>query len=1230
MIGFWKILPEGDAVPVRSIELKLVPPHQAGAWQALGTTHRVVMDEAAFYMQELLLLRGRAVATADAALARALGHPAGEDSRDADGLFQLSEAVVQRQLVERLKQQFKKTKEEAQALVPKLQSLYALLVPSVEGRDGDAQAANRLMGPLVDPSSEGGTGAYAKAEAPDWVSLKQAGDSSWEASARDWAAAIAAEPNPTGRQPGWRTALKKDPLQLSGWVESFLKSLSDNAAKIMPGGESALLQELRAGGLLPFLKRPPLKQRIQASRKGERGYLSKWDRLAFKLAISRLLSWESWNLRCANQHEERRHRVEGLEARLNQQPELAAHLRAFEAWRQAELARAGALASEEAYALGRRAVRHFDRLAEAWRTTPGDPKALRDAAATLQKKDPRAFPDPAFVGWLVDHPEAESLWRSEAGVPFVQLWALATEARHRLARTKPTATLTLIHPTLHPNWLEYESASSNLKNFTLEQSEDGALSVALPLLCREEAGLREIEATFPLAPSAQLAVAPGALRELKKEKPRLSFIQAPALHRVPAREAWERWEGAVGSAFVQFDRERLPVDPDDLESGRLGSAFLKLTLDLDPADVPGCLRGEPGAWSKDGPKWAHHLKSGLEAGPATPHEAGLRTGQRVLCVDLGIRTLGAAVAFEITDQAPPSGGIAHPIPAGSGSWWAVEVPGSRRLLALPGEQGADAPEVWAARYQRQQAILEPLRLFKRALSRRRALARYAAVRPFDPGALVEVLQEEGVGLPARARLEATLADLLRPDDPPHGHPPVDLRDRERWEPVLREALGLAPLRPVDSPASLSARRREWDWALEALLGVWRGRSRRRDPRRQDVFGKSIRGIEHLEDVRALLRRWQNRARSGQIKRAERGREGTLAADLLTHINALREDRLKEGANLLVNSARGLAFDPTTGTWSQIHAPCHVLLLEDLNRYRTLKDRPRHENSQLMVWNHRSLLDKVKEMAQLFGIAVETTGADYSSRFHAATGAPGVRVRQIEEADLEAEWLQREVEAHHLKKDTLRAGDWIPWTGGVGFATLGPGRSLVLDTQPLAADLNAAGSLARRYFRRHGEAFKVAARQEADGRWITLGEGARIQGALRATYGQIGGRLIPCPDEPGAFRFEPLPEKDWRKATGIKKTKPAKSGPESGAGLDEESLMDDAELEDAQASEGVHEAHGRPVNFFRDPSGLVLRQDRWYDGKTFWSLVRSRIQNALTKTPGRPPSEEPWSAESHGF
>ncbi len=1217
-------------MPVRSIELKLVPPDYAVAWRALGTTHRVVMEEAASYMQELLLLRGRAIATGDAALARALGHPAGEDSRDADGLFQLPEAMVQRHLAERVKHQFKKTKEEAQALVPTLQSLYALLVPSVEGGDGDAQAANRLMGPLVDPSSEGGTGAYAKAEAPAWVSLKEAGDPAWEASAQVWAVAEAANANPTGRQAGWRTALKKGPMQLSGWVESFLKSLSDNAAKIAPGGESALLQELRAAGLLPFLNHPPLKQRIQAPGKGERGYLSKWDRLAFKLAISRLLSWESWNLRCAGQHEERRQRVEGLEARLNQKPDLTVHLHAFEAWRQVDLTRAGALASEETYALGRRAVRHFDRLAEVWRPIPDDPKALREAAATLQKKDPRAFPDPVFVGWLVDHSEGQALWRSEAGVAFVQLWALATEGRRRLARTKPRATLTLIHPTRHPNWLEYESASSNLKKFVLEQSGEGILFVALPLLSREEAGLREIEATFQLAPSAQLAVAPGALREVEKGKPRLSFIQAPALHRASAREAWERWEGAVGSAFIQFDRERFPADPADLESGRLGSAFLKLTLDLDPVDVPGCLREEPGAWSKDGPKWAHHLNSGLEAGPATSHEVGLRTAQRVLCVDLGVRTLGAVVAFELTDQEPAPGRLAHPVPTGAGRWWAVEVPGSKRLLALPGEQGADAPEVWTARHQRQKTILEPLWLFKRALSRRRALARCAALRPFDPEAFAEALQEEEANLPARARLDAALADLLRADDPPHGHLPVDLKDRARWEPVLREAFGLAPVRPMDSPEALGARRRDWDWALEALLGVWRGRSRRRDPRRQDVFGKSIRGIEHLEDVRTLLRRWQNRARSGQIKRAEREREGTFAADLLVHINALREDRLKEGANLLVNAARGLAFDQAVGTWSQIHDPCHVLLLEDLNRYRTLKDRPRHENSQLMVWNHRSLLDKVKEMAQLFGIAVETTGADYSSRFHAATGAPGVRVRQIEEADLGTEWLQKELEARHLKKDTLKAGEWIHWTGGVGFATLGPGRSLVLDTQPLAADLNAAGSLARRYFRRHGEAFKVAARQEADGGWITLSEGARIQGALRATYGHVGGRLIPCEGESGAFRFEPLAEKDWRKATGIKKTKRDKSGPESEAGLDEGELMDEAELEDAQEAEGVHEAHGRPVNFFRDPSGVVLRRDRWYDGKTFWGVVRSRIQNAMAAAAGRPADEEPWSAEFHGF
>jgi hypothetical protein len=1219
-------------MPVRSIELKLVSPSVPNAWQALGTTHRVVMEEAAFYMQELLLLRGRALATADASLARALGHPGGEDSRDGDGLFQVSEATVQRHLAARLKAEFQKADGELPRLTLRLQHLYRLLVPSVEGEEGDAQSANRFMGPLMDPGSEGGEGAYAKAEAPAWVALQGAMAPNWEEAAQSWAIEESTKPNPTGRQPGWRIALQKDPENLQSWVNGFLKSLKNNQAKVTEEGESALLKELRQTGLLPFLKHPPLKHRLQSSGKAERGYLSKWDRLAFKLAVARLLSWESWNLRCAKQREERHLRVEELKARLAQRPDLATHLRAFEAWRRMDLNKAGALTSDVPYALGRRSARNFERLAEAWRGAQDNPVALRNAAATLQKKDPRAFPDPALVGWLLEHPEARALWQDEGGLAYIQLWALHTEAKRRLDRTKPTATLTLIHPTRHPNWVEFESASSNLKNFKLLQAEDGGLSVELPLLAREDAGFREIQSSFKLAPSAQVAVPSGGLQEPDQGKPRLRFVQAPALHRVAARAGWETWEGAVGSAFLQFDRDRLPDDPRALDGGRIGAAFLKLSLDLDPVDVPGCLREEPGAWSREGPKWVHHLGTALEGGQKTPHQSALRAGQRVLCVDLGVRTLGAALAFELTDQPPAPGAVSHPVPAYGATWWGVEVPGSARLLALPGEQGWESAVAWEERRKRQKNLQEPLWLFRQALRRRRILARQLPMDSWDASKILEALPELDGADPIRSRIEMALAALLGTDEPPHGQPAVEIRDRPRWEPVLRECLGLMPLRPLGGAAELGPRRREWDWALEALLGVWRGRSRRRDPRRQDVFGKSIQGIEHLEAIRALLRRWQNRARTGQIKRADRDREGTFASDLLNHINALRDDRLKEGANLLVNAARGLGFDRETGTWKQVHPPCHVLLLEDLNRYRTLKDRPRHENSQLMVWNHRSLAAKVGEMAQLFGIQVVSTGADYSSRFHAASGAPGVRVRQVKPEDPDAAWFKQELESLHLEAGAVKPGDWIPWPGGEAFATLGPEGTLVLEQGPLAADLNAAGSLGRRYLRRHGEAFKVAARQEDGGTWITVSAGVRVQGALRQTYSEVGGRLVPVSGSGGGFRLEPLPEKDWRKATGLQKAKAPKKvsgqGEEDGFGDDE--LMDEAEAKDALEAEAIHEAHGRPVNFFRDPSGFVLPKDRWYDGKTFWGSVRSRIQRELMLANARSTGGPAWSPDADAF
>lgn len=1226
-------------MPVRSIELKLVRPAEGQeAFKALGFTHQRVMEEARAWMMDLLLLRSRALATPDADLARHLGHTGAESDRDEDGLFQVSEAQVRTRLEERTAKRSGGSPAKQGEAVDLLRKLYALVVPSIDAVDvGDAQAANKFMGPLSDPASRGGLAALEKAQAPSWVETRE-GDPSgtaWRAEADSWRAEQLQLPRPTGRQPQWRKLMEEGH---EDWIPLFLKDLKSNQEKAGSGGEASLLSLLKEAGLLPLMERAPIKSGISDAG-SEKGFLSKWDRLAFKLAVARLLSWESWNHRCAKQHSERSKRLQDLEGRIEGKPGLEALVRAFESWKQEDLSR-NALASDRPFALGRRALRNFDRLAEAWRTAGGSRERMKEMADALQAKDPRGFCDPALVKWLLEHPEADPLW-SKDGVEFLNAWARRNAAADRLRQTKLMATMTLLDPIRHPSWCEFESFSSNLKNYRLSQDpDDGGLLVELPLLRKDAEGVREQAFTFRLAPSAQMSIALGGLDPGKRGakgtknaeqgdgKPRLTFVQAPSKGRVKAREVHETWTGEAGSAFLQFDRRRLVSEACHLEGGRFGDAFLKLSLDVEANPVEGSVAGDPARkdnpWDSraKAPRWVHHMTTALDAGPGTKHEAWLREGQRILFVDLGVRTLGAAVAFEFT-RSGQGGALGYEVPASQGGWRAKEIPHARRLLALPGEEGEglEAP-VLAQRARRRREAFAPLRLFKRALSRRRSLQRLRHAAPGElPAAVAELDKFAGPD----DEFSLTLESLLGTDDPPSGHPPAEVEDASALRPVLQEVLGLAPLRPLAGSAEVGQRIRAWDHAVDQLLSVWRARSRRRDPRRAGLFGKSLAGIEYLEECRRRLRAWELRSKSRVIRRME----GTFAPDLLDHIDQLKEDRIKEGANLLVNAARGLAYDPAQGAWTQVHPPCHLIVLEDLNRYRTLRDRPRHENGQLMAWSHRALAAKVKEMAELFGIGVAVTGAAYSSRFHAASGAPGVRVRRVEPGDLEKPWFQKKLEAIPLPVDQVRVGDWLPWEGGEGFATLDAKGGLVLEEGLLAADLNAAGSLARRFLTRHAEAFKVAALGPEEGPLVTVSDGKRILGSLRATYaGALGGRLV---KDGEGYRFEPMDEKAWRKASGVQKAKgdPDDAGDEEAL---EEGLEEIADLEDAASAESAAEAKGRPVNFFRDPSGFVLPKDRWFDGKAFWGRVRGRILAALKarNASERPRGPGSWDPEVQAF
>jgi hypothetical protein len=153
-----------------------------------------------------------------------------------------------------------------------------------------------------------------------------------------------------------------------------------------------------------------------------------------------------------------------------------------------------------------------------------------------------------------------------------------------------------------------------------------------------------------------------------------------------------------------------------------------------------------------------------------------------------------------------------------------------------------------------------------------------------------------------------------------------------------------------------------------------------------------------------------------------------------------------------------------------------------------------------------------------------------------------------------------------------------------------------------ADLNAAQNLQRRFWTRHSDAYRLTAiaikHSECD-YWYSDSEGARIRGALAAIIGGDGyARLHPSEDDDG-FILEKVTKAQWKKVIGGKGV----AGEEEG--------IDELEIELAEAiGEDEFERTGQRQTFFRDPSGLMLRADRWYEGKVFWGRVRRCAAQAL--------------------
>lgn len=255
-------------------------------------------------------------------------------------------------------------------------------------------------------------------------------------------------------------------------------------------------------------------------------------------------------------------------------------------------------------------------------------------------------------------------------------------------------------------------------------------------------------------------------------------------------------------------------------------------------------------------------------------------------------------------------------------------------------------------------------------------------------------------------------------------------------------------------------------------------------------GLSFQRIEQLEKLRQLAQ-GLNRSltqipgEKPNLGRATRGEEWPdPCPEILDKLERVKEQRVDQTAHMILAEALGVRFRAQKtaglafpkgyihGEYEQYKDPVDFIILENLSRYRSSQDRTRRENSRLMQWSHRSILAKLKELCELYGIPVVEVNASYSSRFCARSGAPGFRA--IEYSPLQKPfWLKRDKQSGESRRllkifdtlDEINAGRkeagkplrtlFAPLRGGPLFISAGKVPHV------RQADINAAINLALR-------------------------------------------------------------------------------------------------------------------------------------------------------------------------
>jgi len=564
--------------------------------------------------------------------------------------------------------------------------------------------------------------------------------------------------------------------------------------------------------------------------------------------------------------------------------------------------------------------------------------------------------------------------------------------------------------------------------------------------------------------------------------------------------------------------------------------------------------------------WAIPAKNGI---------AGLKNGLRVMSVAIKLRSLAVCSVFEV--QSTPTN---FSVPIFGTSWHAAHQ--RSFVLRLPGEE-----EEESIQKKRAAVAQERISLKDKVKKLSRFLSLAAKEKKVDREELLGTFQDEDFA--DEKRLLTKIGQN------------VDAKQAEWQAYVLGVHKDL-----------------EHDFGKE--IEAWRKKYRRKSLELRNVCGLSMWWIQELTETRKLINSWCAHARTPReivrarslsgVRKDKKAREVDLDKRLLCHIGNIKDDRVKKGADQIVMAALGYVYS-RKNRWVARHAPCRVVLFQDISDFRMDRALSRKDNSRLMAWAHRSLPRLVAHQGEIYGMYTGVVRAANLSQSHARRGSPAVRMMQVKDEHLDQLWFARGFLLEQAKRrliqkhdrrtilglpqaerrarlcQYLRDGQYIPWAGGEISVTKIDGK--VTKGHAL---YNATQMLQRLFWERQFSISKL---------WCVGSDSDfapfRIGKRMEAAFGY--GKLSPHPNE--GYIWNSLTKRQYNAIAG------------KGTDDHDQEEENDTRVEPIKDTVNIkcngHNEQSKQM-FFRDPTGEFLPTDRWYPAEEFWRRIEKELDTLL--------------------